>query len=234
MTVSQQEGYGSAKSAIQPMSAFDLALRVPDKHESMRHLWIFSFLAVLATGCASYRSHARLDAYEGIKVDDLTGNKVSRGIFDRRTLWLNARREVRRDQTKDYYLVMELTPSPDFTLQSSGESLVLLIDGVRYGFAATNTVTPLVGRPGIQTAVYRVSGDLLVKIANAEELRIRLKGTANVMDELAPTSVAENFKRWMLDRFTPESSAHAPAQSSLPSTASGQQRVESSPTSSKQ
>jgi hypothetical protein len=154
-----------------------------------------------------------LDAYEGIKVDELTGNKVSRGILDRRTLWLNARREVRRDQTKDYYLITELTPSPEFTLQSTGESLVLLVDGVRYGFSATNAVTPVTPRPGIQTTVYRVPGDVLVRIANAEELRIRLKGTTMVLDETAPHAVAFNLKRWMLDRFSPEANAPGPSHS---------------------
>ncbi|MBL9168612.1 MAG: hypothetical protein JNN07_12785 [Verrucomicrobiales bacterium] len=177
----------------------------------MRQLWILSMVALLAAGCAGYRSQARLDAYEGVKVDELTGNKVSRGILDRRTLWLNARREVRRDQTRDYYLITELTPSPDFTLQSTGESLVLLVDGMRYGFTATNTVAPLIARPGIQTTVYRIPGDVLVKIANAEELRIRMKGTSMVLDETAPPTVSHNIKRWMLDRFSPESnSTNAP------------------------
>lgn len=170
----------------------------------MRNLWLFSLLVILATGCAGYRSRARLDVYESIKVDDLTGNKVSRGVFDRRTLWLNARREVRRDQSKDYYLITELTPSPDFTLQSSGESLVLLVDGARYGFSATNTLAPLKPRPGIQTTVYRIPGEVLVKIANAQELRIRLKGTSTVLDELAPPSVLEHLREWMLERFTPD------------------------------
>lgn len=181
----------------------------------MRHLWILSLATLLATGCAGYRSQARLDAYEGIKVDELSGNKVSRGILDRRTLWLNARREVRKDQSKEYYLITELTPSPDFTLQTSGESLVLLVDGVRYGFTATNTIAPLTARPGIQTTVYRVPGDVLVRIANAEELRIRLKGTTMVLDEKAPSTVSFNFKRWMLNRFSPEATATNAPQASL-------------------
>ena len=173
----------------------------------MQQLWFFSLLTVLMTGCVHHRTLARLDVYESVQVDDLTGNKVSRGVFDRRTLWLNARREVRRDQSRDYYLITELTPSPDFTLQNSGESLVLLVDGTRYGFAATNTVAPLKPRAGIQTTVYRVPGEVLVKVANAQELRIRLKGTTTVMDELAPPAVTERLKQWMLDRFTPEAAS---------------------------
>lgn len=182
----------------------------------MQQLWFLSLLAVLMTGCAHHRTLARLDVYESVQVDDLTGNKVSRGVFDRRTLWLNARREVRRDQSRDYYLITELTPSPDFTLQNPGESLVLLVDGTRYAFAATNTVAPLKPRAGIQTTVYRVPGEVLVKVANAQELRIRLKGTTTVLDELAPPSVTERLKQWMLERFTPEAASATPRSEASP------------------
>lgn len=191
----------------------------------MRQIWILVVAGLLAGGCAGSRSRARLDIYEGVKVDDLSGNKVSRGILDRRTLWLNARREVRRDLTRDYYLITELTPSPDFTLQSTGDSLVLLVDGLRYSFPATNTIAPLVIRPGIQTTAYRVPGEVLVKVANAEELKIRLKGTTMVLDETAPPSVSRNIQRWMLDRFQPDSPAtSASANSTATSEAPASQR----------
>ncbi|MBM3846219.1 MAG: hypothetical protein FJ405_08040 [Verrucomicrobia bacterium] len=176
----------------------------------------FLGLALLITGCAGYRVAERHDAYENVRVDELSGNKVSRGVFDRRTLWLNARREVRKDLSRDYYLITELTPSADFTPQSTGETLVLLIDGVRHGYATTNTLAAFKGRSGIITSVYKVPGETLVKIANAQDLRVRIKGVSGVLDEQAPPSVMENFRKWLVEKFTPDQAAptqaHNPTQ----------------------
>src|SRR5206468_2337643 len=48
----------------------------------------------------------------------------------------------------DYYLYTEFTPPPDFTPVSSGESLVLLVDGARHGLTATNVQTGFTTRRG--------------------------------------------------------------------------------------
>ena len=49
---------------------------------------------------------------------------------------------------RDYYLYTEFTPPQDFTLLNSGESLVLLVDGVRHGLVATNSQTAFIARKG--------------------------------------------------------------------------------------
>jgi len=48
----------------------------------------------------------------------------------------------------DYFLYTELIPPSDFTL-ASGESLILLVDGVRYGFTTAPSGMALAGRRGI-------------------------------------------------------------------------------------
>ena len=175
----------------------------------MKFLWMCAVTALVACGCAGGRGRSHVDLYDGVKIDELTHNKVSRGIMDRRTVWLNARREVRRDQTRDYYLVAEFTPSPDFTLQNTGESLVLLIDGVRQGFSSTNSQHVVKGRPGVVAALYPVAPEVLIQIANAQDVRMRIKGTTSVIDERVPAVVQSSLREWMLRTFTPPARAAA-------------------------
>lgn len=190
----------------------------------MKLLWMCAVVALVAGGCAGGRGRSHVDLYDGAKIDELTHNKVSRGIMDRRTVWLNARRETHRDQSRDYFLVAEFTPSPDFTLQSSGESLILLIDGVRHGFTSTNSQHVVKSRPGVVAALYPVAPELLIQIANAQDVRMRLRGTTSVVDERVPAVVQSTLRDWMLRTFTaPARSAAAgspePAGHAAPSTA---------------
>lgn len=194
-------------------SAFDTSLPLTD-NDLMKLLWICMAVAVFACGCAGHRGRSHVDLYDGVKIDELTHNKVSRGILDRRTIWLNARREIHRDQSRDHFLVVEFTPSPDFTLQSVGESLVLLIDGVRHGFTSTNSQHVVTSRPGVVAALYPVAPELLVQIANAQDLRMRLKGTTSVVDESVPAVVQSTLRDWMLRTFTTPAKAVDAASSS--------------------
>jgi hypothetical protein len=104
---------------------------------------------------------------------------------------------------RDYYLFAEYTPPPDFTLQS-GESLVLLIDGVRYGFTQTPLTASYVGRKGYVSVFYRVPPDVLVALANAKEVRVRLKGSNATVERAMTTSSRQNFRTFLLKYFVPE------------------------------
>lgn len=104
---------------------------------------------------------------------------------------------------RDYYLFTELTPPPDFTLQS-GESLVLLVDGVRHGFSSTTSPTLFVSRKGYTSTLYRVPPELLVDIANANEVRIRIKGATSVLERKMTRSSRQTFKKFLVKHFSPE------------------------------
>jgi hypothetical protein len=104
---------------------------------------------------------------------------------------------------RDYYLYTELTPPPDFVLQS-GESLVLLIDGVRHGFAPATSQTAFVTRKGFSSILYRVPPDVLVDIANAREVKIRLKGVNTVVERNMSASSKHNLKKFLLKYFVPQ------------------------------
>jgi hypothetical protein len=106
---------------------------------------------------------------------------------------------------RDYYLFTELTPPPDFTL-AGGESLVLLVDGVRHGFSPANSQTAFVSQKGFTSTLYKVPPELLVNIANAKEVKVRLKGVNSVIERHMSRGSRNNFKKFLLKYFVPESS----------------------------
>ena len=102
----------------------------------------------------------------------------------------------------DHYLVTELTPPSDFTL-ASGESLVVLADGVRYGFSpASSMVEPRV-RAGFQVTQYKASAEALVAIANAREVRVRLRGTTLNSERQMSSGARKNFRKFLVRFYTP-------------------------------
>ena len=108
--------------------------------------------------------------------------------------------------TNDYFLCLELIPPPDFTLQS-GESLILLVDGVRHGFTQGASGTAFTGRKGFTSGLYRVPPEVLVAIANAKEVRVRLKGAQSVVEKNMNAKSRRNFRDFLLKYFQPESTS---------------------------
>lgn len=106
----------------------------------------------------------------------------------------------------EYYLYTEMTPPADFTLQT-GESLVLLVDGVRYGFSQSPPAAAFIGRKGFTTGIYRVPPQVLVAIANAQEVRLRFKGVNSVIERDMNQSSRENFKTFLLHYFVSQPDA---------------------------
>jgi hypothetical protein len=104
----------------------------------------------------------------------------------------------------DYFLYTELIPPPEFTLQPSGESLVLLVDGVRYGLVTAPSGTSFVARRGFTSTLYRASPELLVAIANAREVRVRLRGTTGALERTMSDRSRSNFKAFLVRYFAPE------------------------------
>lgn len=103
----------------------------------------------------------------------------------------------------DYFLFTELIPPADFTLQQQGETLVLLVDGVRHGCVPGQSGTAFVSRKGYTSTLYRVSPEVLVAIANAKEVRLRLKGVNNTIERTLSTGSRNNFRSFLGRYFTP-------------------------------
>jgi hypothetical protein len=102
-----------------------------------------------------------------------------------------------------HFLFTEFTPPPDFTL-ASGESLILLVDGVRHAFAATNSSAVLPERRGFLTTLYKVPPQTLVDIANAREVRIRFRGLYRTIERTMNERSRDNFKKFLLKYYTVE------------------------------
>lgn len=109
----------------------------------------------------------------------------------------------------DYFLYTEMIPPPDFTL-ASGESLILLVDGVRYGFTNAPSGTAFVARRGYTSNLYRATPEALVAIANAREVRIRFKGVNNVVERTMNSTSRQNFRKFVTKYFAPAAPVEAP------------------------
>ena len=105
----------------------------------------------------------------------------------------------------DYFLYSELIPPPEFTL-APGESLILLVDGVRYGFTPGQSGTGFAARKGYTSTLYRVPPEALVAIANAKEVRIRFKGVTTLLERKMSASSQSNFRAFVSKYFVPEPS----------------------------
>lgn len=102
----------------------------------------------------------------------------------------------------EHFLYTELTPPPEFVL-AGGESLVLLVDGCRYGFTATNSPS-FVGRRGFVSTLYRVPAEVIVAIANANEVKMRIRGTTMVIERELNRGSRENFRKFLLTHYSPK------------------------------
>jgi hypothetical protein len=103
----------------------------------------------------------------------------------------------------DYFLYTELLAPPDFSL-ASGESLVLLVDGVRWGFSPGQSGTLFVGRKGYSTTLYKVPPETIVALANAKQARLRIKGVNSVIERKISGPSRAHFRTFLLRYFKAE------------------------------
>ncbi len=101
-----------------------------------------------------------------------------------------------------YYLYTELLAPPDFSLLG-GESLVLLVDGQRHGFTASHARDPFIVRKGYASTLYPVTPDVLVAIANAQEVKIRVNGISSVIEKEMTARSRQNVRTFLLRFFQP-------------------------------
>lgn len=97
--------------------------------------------------------------------------------------------------TYDYYLYTEIAPA-DFQL-APGESLVVLIDGERHAFSPSQPASMHQTRRNFQTTFYRVPPDVLTGIANAKEVKIRLRSTTGGLDRKLNIFSRQRFRAFL-------------------------------------
>lgn len=104
----------------------------------------------------------------------------------------------------DYYLFTEITPPPDFALQS-GDSLVLLIDGTRHAFAPATPRSGWTTRRSFLTTFYKVPAEVLIGVANADEVKLRIKGSNITIERHLSRTCRQNIREFLLEHFDADS-----------------------------
>jgi hypothetical protein len=99
----------------------------------------------------------------------------------------------------DYFLYTEIAPA-DFSL-ASGESLIVLADGVRFGCTQATPQTAWETRRGFLTTYYKVAPEVITAIANAKEVKLRIKGAAGTLERTMNSGSRENFREFLLKNF---------------------------------
>ncbi len=102
----------------------------------------------------------------------------------------------------DYYLYTELAP-PDFPLQP-GESLIVLVDGERHSFSPVQPQSGWVSRRGYLTTFYKVPPEVVVGIANANEVKLRIKGATGTLERRLSRASRQHFREFLLANFGEE------------------------------
>lgn len=102
----------------------------------------------------------------------------------------------------DYYLYTELAP-PDFPLQP-GESLVVLLDGERHSFSPAQPQSAWATRRGYLTTFYKVPAEVVVGIANADEVKLRIKGASGTLERRLSRASRQHFREFLLANFGEE------------------------------
>lgn len=102
----------------------------------------------------------------------------------------------------DYYLYTEVAP-PDFPLQA-GESLVILVDGERHAFSPAQPRSGWVSRRGYLTTFYKVPPEVVVGIANADEVQLRIKGATGTLERRLSRASRQHFREFLLANFGDE------------------------------
>ncbi len=99
----------------------------------------------------------------------------------------------------DYFLYTEIAPA-EFSL-AFGESLVVLADGVRFGCTQATPQTAWETRRGFLTTYYKVAPEVITAVANAKEVKLRIKGTTGTLERTMNGSSRENFRDFLLKNF---------------------------------
>lgn len=105
----------------------------------------------------------------------------------------------------DYYLYTEIAPA-DFPL-ALGESLIVLADGVRYGCTNATPQSAWESRRGFLTTYYKVPPEVILAIANAEEVKLRIKGTTGTLERKMSRASRAHFREFLLKHFGPAQQA---------------------------
>jgi hypothetical protein len=167
---------------------------------------IFGIVGCATMSYYNYGVDHLSDEFDGYKIDRMTGNyiKDSDVLNLKNSVWLNAQRFIAKDGKRTYSLIVQYWDT-DWLFVNEGETLVLLIDGSRYGFSGKGSgehrdvTTGMQGAVIKESAWYDIDKNTLIKLADAKTVKMKIVGaTRNITRELAPENIA-NYKKFVND-----------------------------------
>jgi len=160
------------------------------------------FICFLCGGCSTtnFKIIHHADAFDGYVIDRTEGNYIDATNL---SCWISL--DVLKTSLKgsqDYNLILEFR-APEWLNIGNGESLVLLVDNERLGFIGEGSIknrkviTGQFGSWSVEIAKYSITKDELIKIANASEIKMKIKGESNFVERSLNKENINNFKNFV-------------------------------------
>jgi len=162
------------------------------------------FFALIAVSCSSMMAHYKIGVYRD-KFDKQTTIRMKRnvisagGLLGTTFVELNAQRDQADNSMPSYSLYIRYN-ADDWLFIQSGESLVLLVDGIRLGLSGEGSSRyRQVGSLSrvSESAWYAITRGDLERIANASEVHLKLQGDPYFLEQKLSNKSIANLKRFM-------------------------------------
>jgi len=166
----------------------------------VRLIVLIAVSSLLFVGCATsplspYKVITRHDKFDRYTTNSMTGNLLGGEL----RLELNAARHSAKDGAVNYALVVRYYGS-NFIFIKPGESLILLIDGQRIGLKGQGSMRhrrTLENGMASELAKYPATPELLKKIANANQVDVKIKGSDFLAENYFIKQNFDNFKKFV-------------------------------------
>lgn len=160
-------------------------------------------LSAHCVGCAPYMVNTYHDKFDGYTKNTMQLNWVSYELYGA-MIELNAQRLVPKVGRASYQLIVVYYDSGydrggEWLFIKAGESLILLVDGERIGLRTSeNLIKREVGYGGsiTETAFYLVPVEVLLKLANAKRVEVKIVGRHYFVTRHFRGGNIANFRRF--------------------------------------
>jgi len=159
-------------------------------------------LVILLVSCGASLSSIKktTDEFEGHTIDRMYSNYLSGGIpiLDDATIELNVSRFESKLGNVSYDLIVRYS-GEGWLFISEGNSLILLIDGESYSFTGDGSSSSrkvIMGSVVQEFAFYQTDTDMINKIANAQEVKVKIKGSNGAKERHFSKANFDNFKKF--------------------------------------
>lgn len=144
---------------------------------------ILALLLLLMSGCSAprYLIDTKVDHFDGYTLNRMYGNWIdASGDGDLR---FNVQKYTAKDNIVYFSIIIHMSLMKDWFFIEQGESLILLIDGIRVGFSGEGSISHrttghLLNNVFVEEmAFYDVSLDQLRAIASAKKVEVKVRGS---------------------------------------------------------